>query len=114
MHNHQMARPRAGRELEERSQRQPDLLAIRDNGPTAVAGLPARVGEDKIETTELLKHRARSACYRSRRSVVEKLGIEASRKLQVIGPGARAARDLFANVRSDEARHRQHIACRKT
>ena len=100
----------AGCELEKRGQRQPNLLAICDNRLTALADLPAGVGENQIGTAELLEHRARSARDRSRRGIVEKVGIEASRKLQVVGPGALAARDLFADVGSDNARHRQYHA----
>src|SRR3954447_17932381 len=105
-----MARPRAGCELEKRGQRQPNLLAICDNRLTALADLPAGVGENQIGTSELLEHPARSARDRARRGVVEKVGIEASRKLQVVGSGALVARDLFADVSSDHARHRQYHA----
>ena len=110
MHDHQVARPRAGCELEKRGQRQPNLLAICDNRLTVLADLPAGVGKNQIGTTELLEHRARSARDRSRRGVVEKVGIEASRKLQIVGPGTLAARDLLADVGSDDARHRQYHA----
>src|SRR5262249_22951938 len=95
MHDHQMAWPCTGRELEEHGQREPDLLAIRDNRLIALADLPAGVSENQVETTELIEHRAHSARDRSCRRVVEKVGIEASRELQVVGPGALAARDLL-------------------
>jgi hypothetical protein len=81
MHDHQMAWPRAGSELEEHGQGQPNLLSICDNRLTALADLPAGVSENQIGTTELLKHHARSANDRSRCGVVEQVGIEASRKL---------------------------------
>src|SRR5262245_32899689 len=97
-----MAWPRTGCELEERRQGQPNLLAIRDNRLIVLAHLPAGVGENQVGTTELLEHRAHSARDRSCRRVVEKVGIEASRELQIVGPGALAARYLFADVRSNE------------
>src|SRR5215207_1323720 len=105
-----MARPRAGCELEKRCQRQPNLLAICDNRLTAFADLPAGIGENQIGTSELLEHRACSARDRARPGVVEKVSIEDSRKLQVVGSGALAARNLFTDVSSDHARHRQYHA----
>src|SRR5215471_7294802 len=97
-----MARPRTGREFEERGQRQPNLLAISDDRLIALADLPAGVDENQVGPTKLLEHLARSARDHSCRRVVEKVGIEASRELQRVGPGALAARDLLADVRSDE------------
>ena len=106
----QQVYPRAGCEFEERGQRQPYLLAICDNRLTVLADPPAGVGENQIGTSKLLEHRAHSTRDRSRRGIVQKFGIEASRKLQVVGPGALAARDLFADVSSNNARHRQYHA----
>ena len=93
----------AGCELEERGQGQANLFSIRDNRPIVLADLPTCVRENQIGTTEPLEHPARSARDRSRRGVVENVGIEASRKLQVVGPGALAARYLFADVGSNDA-----------
>src|SRR5258705_5637027 len=97
-----MARPRAGCELQERGQGQPNLLAICDNRLTALADLPAGIGQYQIGATDPLEHRARSARNPSRLGVVDKIGVKASRKLQVVSPGAVAARDLFVDVRSDD------------
>jgi hypothetical protein len=103
MHDHQMARPPARCQFEQRGERQPNLLAVCDNRMIPLADLPAGVGENQIRTTQFLEHRARSTRDRARRGVVEKIGIEPSRKFEVVGPGTLAARDLFADIRSDNA-----------
>ena len=105
-----MARPHAGCELEKRGQRQPNLLAIGDNRLTALTDLPAGVGKNQIGTPELLEHHACSARDPSRRGIVEEVGLKASRKLEVVGSGALAARDLLTGVSSNDTRHRQYHA----
>src|SRR4051812_19408774 len=103
MHDHQVSRPRARCKLQERGQKQPNLLTISYDSLIAFSNLPTRIREDEIGTADLLQHPAGPARDRSRRGIVKKVGIEASRKFEVVGSGALAARDMLLNVCCDEA-----------
>src|SRR5262245_8493852 len=106
MDDHDVAGATSRGEFQEYCQGQADLFTVRDNRLIIVASLPACVPENQVGAADPVEHPTDATRGLVCCGVVEKVGIEASSKLEVVGSGTQTARDVFVYVGSYDTRNR--------